>query len=232
MNIEAFYKITYGLYVVSAAYRGRKNGYVGNTVFQVTAFPPQVAISCSKENLTSEMIEKSGFFSISVLEKDTPSGLIGLFGYKSGKDVDKFESTRHITTGHGTPVLTENAIAWFECRVIQTVNVGSHLLFIGEILENDLTDAGKDPLTYAYYRDVKKGVAPKNAPTYLEPSEDKPAGKTGKKYKCGVCGFIYDPAIGDPDGGIPPGTPFEEIPDDWQCPVCGVSKSEFKPIEE
>ncbi len=236
MNIEAFFKITYGLYVVSAAHEGKKNGYIGNTVFQVTAEPPQFAIACNKDNLTADIIRQSRYFSVSILEKDVPSGLIGLFGFKSGKDVDKFESVKHLTTDQGTPVLLENTVAWFECRVVQTVDVGSHLLFIAEILDNALTDAEKEPLTYAWYQQVKKGVAPKNAPTYIDKkkirSSEKKEASAGKKYKCSVCGFVYDPAVGDPDGGIPPGTPFEDIPDDWQCPVCGVSKSEFRPLEE
>jgi rubredoxin len=52
------------------------------------------------------------------------------------------------------------------------------------------------------------------------------------KYECSVCGYIYDPKLGDPDGGIAPGTPFEEIPDDWVCPVCGAEKSQFEKVEE
>lgn len=52
------------------------------------------------------------------------------------------------------------------------------------------------------------------------------------KYECQSCGFIYDPADGDPDGGIPPGTPFEDIPDTWFCPVCGARKQDFEPYEE
>ena len=236
MNIEAFFKITYGLYVVSAAHDNKKNGYIANTVFQVTAEPPQFAISCNKDNLTADIIRKSGYFSVSILEKDVPSELIGLFGFKSGKDIDKYESVRHTVTKNNTPVLLENTIAWFECRVVNVLDVGSHLLFIAEILGNELTHAEKEPLTYAWYHQVKKGMAPKNAPTYIDAQKVRSSGSSGKasgkKYECPACGFVYDPEVGDPEGGIPPGTPFEDIPDNWQCPVCGMSKSEFKPLDE
>jgi rubredoxin len=81
-------------------------------------------------------------------------------------------------------------------------------------------------MTYAYYHEVKRGATPKSAPSFVDiKKEEKPA---MDKYECTVCGYIYDPAVGDPDGKIPPGTPFEKIPDGWVCPVCGAAKSEFK----
>jgi len=91
------------------------------------------------------------------------------------------------------------------------------------------------PLTYDYYQTVKKGKAPKNAPTYKgdvkvqDARDEKSVEVTMQKYVCNVCGYVYDPAKGDPEGNIPSGTPFEKLPDDWTCPVCGASKSEFSP---
>ncbi len=234
MNTEAFFKISYGLYVISSEANGRKNGYVANTAFQVTAEPPQIAISCNKDNFTTHLIEQSKLFSISILEEQASSELIGLFGYKSGKDTEKFEKAKHIKGKTGVPILTQDCIAWFECRLVSQFDVGSHVVFIGEIVANDLLDEKKEPLTYAFYRNVKKGKAPKNAPTYIKPEETKttpppPASTSLKpKYKCLVCDHIYDPEEGDPDGGIAPGTAFEDIPDDWMCPVCGASKEDFE----
>ena len=95
MNIEAFYALSYGLYIVGAASKGRKNGYVANTAFQVTATPEQIAISCNKDNLSAEMIDESGYFSLSVLERDASNEIINRFGYKSGKTSDKFEDTKY-----------------------------------------------------------------------------------------------------------------------------------------
>jgi len=90
------------------------------------------------------------------------------------------------------------------------------------------------PLTYDYYRNVKKGKAPKNAPTYIKPestAKSETSENMGPKYQCLVCDHIYDPIEGDPDGGIAPGTPFEDIPDNWICPVCGAEKSDFEVID-
>ena len=81
-------------------------------------------------------------------------------------------------------------------------------------------------MTYAYYHQVKRGTTPKTAPSYIEEEKAMEAAK----YECTVCGYIYDPELGDPDGSIAPGTPFEELPDGWVCPVCGAGKSEFERI--
>ena len=110
-------------------------------------------------------------------------------------------------------------------------------LFIGKIVGAEVVSEGK-PLTYAHYHEIKKGKTPKKAATYIKESnsssgadakEGKMAGS--KKYKCTVCGYIYDPEKGDPDGGIDPGTEFADLPDDWVCPVCGVSKDQFEAMD-
>jgi flavin reductase (DIM6/NTAB) family NADH-FMN oxidoreductase RutF len=234
MNIEAYFKVTYGLYVVSSASGGKLNGYVSNTVFQVTAEPPQIAIACSKNNLTTSLIEQSKTFAISVLEKETSAEIIGSFGYKSGKDVDKFSNVKFKTGKTGAPILLDNAIAYFECEVVQVMDVGSHLLFIGKVVENDLLNDNAEPLTYAFYREVRKGKAPKNAPTYIDPEKLKPLLISDKvlEHYCTACGFIYHPEEGDPYSGIAPGTSFEDLPDTWVCPVCGAEKSDFAKREK
>ncbi len=234
MNTEAFFKITYGLYIVSSGNDNVRSGYIANTAFQVTAEPPQIAIACNKDNYTASLIEENRAFSISILQQDSSPEIIGLFGYKSGKDNDKFSKTGYITGKTGVPIVTDESIAWFECKLVNQFDVGSHIIYIGEIIENDLLVTDGEPLTYDYYRNVKKGKAPKNAPTYIKPeSKSKPetGANLGPKYQCMVCDFIYDPVEGDPDGGIAPGTPFEDIPDDWICPVCGTEKSDFEVIE-
>jgi len=157
MNTETFFKLTYGLYIISTSSHGKMNGYVANTAFQVTAEPPQIAISCNKDNFTSHLIEESGLFSISVLEEQASSELIGLFGYKSGKDLNKFENIPYVKGKTGVPIVTKECIAWFECKLINQMDVGSHIVFIGEIIDYGMLHETKDPLTYAYYRNVKKG---------------------------------------------------------------------------
>jgi len=231
VNFEAFFKISYGLYVVSSKNGDKLNGYVSNAVFQVTAEPAQFAVCCSKNNFTAELIDQSKAFSISVLKKEASAELIGLFGYQSGKDIDKFNNAEYITGSTGTPILVEDTLAWFDCRVVKTVDVGTHLLFTAEIIDNDLIDGKGEPLTYSYYREVRKGKAPKNAPTYITPEAfiDPSSGK--ERYKCLICGHIYDPANGDPEHNIPAGTDFNDLADDWKCPVCGTDKYGFDLIE-
>ncbi len=230
MNHDAFHRFTYGLYVVSSTADGRLNGYVANTVFQVTSKPARLAVACNKDNFTCDLIARSLVFAVSVLHQEAKSDLIGNFGYKSGRALDKFASVRHRTGRTGAPILLEDSLAWFECRVVQTVDVGTHRLYVGEVVDGDVIDANPPPLTYAYYRDVKKGRSPKNAPTYQAPPEGAAAGSAPSspgKYVCSVCGEVYDPAVGDPAAGIPAGTRFEDLPDNWVCPVCGAAKSNF-----
>lgn len=238
MQIEAFFKLTYGLYVVSTRSGQNTNAYIANTAFQVTAEPAQLAISCSKDNYSAKLIEDSAAFSVSILHQKTSQGLISTMGYKSGADTDKFKGYNFIEGQSGAPILVDDCMAWFDCKVVQKLDVGTHILFIGEVIDSKLLDDTQVPMTYAYYREVKNGVAPKNAPTYVDKSklaaakkeETKSSDALTQKWECTVCGQIYDPVEGDPDGGIAPGTPFEDIPDDWVCPTCGVSKEDFEPM--
>ncbi|UCH15674.1 MAG: flavin reductase [Bacteroidales bacterium] len=234
VDIEAFFKITYGLYIVSSKSSEKLNGFISNSVVQITAEPARFAICCHKDNFTSSQIMESKVFSISVLHKDAKANLIGLFGYKSGRDINKFESINYITGKTGAPIVIDDTIAWFECKLTQTYDVGTHLLFTGEVAGNGIIDINKEPLTYSYYREVKKGFAPKNAPTFVDVSklEQKVSSqKKSSRYKCGVCGYIYDPAKGDKKGEISAGTEFKDIHEDWVCPVCGTRKTDFSEME-
>ena len=227
MNLKALYKLGYGLYVVCSRKGDKLNGQIANTVFQITSEPPTIAVSINKDNLTHELIKESKVLTVSVISQDTPLSFIGHFGFKSGRDIDKLEAISYKTGETQAPVVTENALAYLEARVIQEVDVGTHTIFIGELVGADVLREG-EPMTYAYYHQVKRGTTPKTAPSYIE--EKKEVLKM-TKYRCTVCGWVYDPELGDPDGGIKPGTPFEEIPDDWVCPVCGAAKSDFEKEE-
>jgi len=229
MNPKALHKIGYGLYVVSSIKGDRINGQIANTVFQVTSEPPTVAVSINKSNLTHEFIKDSRVFAASILAQDTPLSFIGRFGFKSGRDMDKFEGIGYKRGETRAPVVTDNTLAYLEARVKQDVDAGSHTIFIGDLVEAEVLKEG-EPMTYAYYHLVKRGSTPRTAPTYHE--EKKEVAAKMAKYRCTVCGYIYDPELGDPDGGIAPGTSFEDVPDDWECPVCGAAKSEFEKVEE
>jgi len=229
MNLKALYKLGYGLYIVCSRKGDKLNGQIANTVFQITSEPPTIAVSINKSNLTHEFIEQSKVFAASILAQDTPLAFIGHFGFKSGRDIDKLKGINYKLGETKAPVVTDHALAYLEAKVNKEVDVGTHTIFIGELVGADVISEG-EPMTYAYYHQVKRGTTPKTAPSYIE--EKKEAVTKMAKYECTVCGYIYDPELGDPDGGIAPGTPFEEIPDDWVCPVCGATKSEFEKIEE
>jgi flavin reductase (DIM6/NTAB) family NADH-FMN oxidoreductase RutF/rubredoxin len=221
IQFDALFKISYGLYIVSAGDMQQGNGFISNTVFQVTAEPPMFATCCNKDNYTANLIEKSSAFAVSVLEQETSAEIISRFGYKSGKDTDKMNGLTLRMGESGVPIVMNNAVAILECRLVKTIDVGTHLMFIGELIQAEMIDDSKEPLTYLYYRQVKKGVAPKNAPTYIAKVNQapKPRADRPKKFKCTVCGYIYD----DADEEIP----FAELPDDWVCPLCGAEKTDF-----
>ncbi len=228
MNLSALYTLSYGLYVIGSRKGERLNGQIANTVFQITSEPPTIAVSINKNNLTHEFIKENQVFTASVLSQDTPLSFIGHFGFKSGRDINKLEGVNYKIGESQAPVVTENVLAYLEAKVIQEADVGSHTIFIGELTAADVIREG-EPMTYAYYHQVKRGSTPKTAPSYIE--EKKIETIKAVKYRCTLCGYIYDPELGDPDGSIKPGTPFEELPDSWVCPVCGASKSEFERIE-
>ncbi|MFC1624463.1 rubredoxin, partial [Candidatus Omnitrophota bacterium] len=120
----------------------------------------------------------------------------------------------------------DHAIGYIEAKVINRLDCGTHTLFIGEVTDSKVLKTGR-PMTYEYYHQVKRGTTPKTAPTYLKEEGILTGGEKMQKYRCSICNYIYDPSIGDPDGGIQPGTAFEDIPEGWVCPVCGASKDKF-----
>ncbi|MFO7651722.1 MAG: rubredoxin [bacterium] len=232
IDLRALSALTYGLYVVTARQGEKRNGLVVNTVVQVAGSPCEVLVSVGKQNYTHDMLSSTGLFGVSVLEQDTPLPFIGLFGFKSGRDIDKFATAAHVDGATGVPLLTEHTLATIEARVRTSVDCGSHTTFIATVVESQLVRQG-EPLTYAYYHQVKGGKTGKNSPTYAasKAAEDLTRKETQpmKKYVCAVCGYVYDPAAGDPDSGVKPGTSFESLPADWVCPVCGAGKDQFEP---
>jgi flavin reductase (DIM6/NTAB) family NADH-FMN oxidoreductase RutF/rubredoxin len=227
MDLNALRKISYGLYIIGSYLGDRKNGQIANTVIQITSEPPTIAVSINKKNLTNDFIKATGVFTASVLRQSTPLSFIGDFGFKSGHDVDKLQGVNYKTGQTGAPVVLDYTTAYFEAEVIQSIDVGTHTIFIGRIVSAEVLTQDVC-LTYEYYQQVKRGATPKTAPSYI--AKEKEATINMSKYECTVCGYVYDPEAGDPDGGIAPGTPFEKIPDTWVCPVCGAAKSEFKKL--
>jgi len=225
MNLKALHTISYGLYVICSRKGDKLNGQIANTVVQVTSEPPTISVCINKGNLTHEYIEDSGVFTVSVLSQDTPLSFIGHFGFKSGRDIDKFAGIKYKIGETQAPIVTEHTLSYLEVKVTQKVDAGTHTDFIGELVNAEVIMEGT-PMTYAYYHEVKRGTTPRSAPSYIE--EKKEEVSKMDKYRCTVCGYIYDPELGDPESDIAPGTSFEKLPDDWQCPVCGAGKDEFE----
>lgn len=221
INFEALNRISYGLYIVCSGVKSMENGFISNTVFQVTAEPIQFAVCCHKNNYTAELIQKNRVFSVSVLSQDTPAEIFGTFGYKSGRDVNKMTGMNVKYGETGVPIVLNGSIAYMEFTVLETIDLGTHLLFIGKLINAEMIDESKEPITYSYYRQVKKGLSPKNAPTYIDKSkfETKPVDLSLKKYECTACGYIYDEGTEE--------IKFADLPNDWVCPTCGSEKEDF-----
>ncbi len=162
---EVFKEISYGLYLVTSIMDDRMNGQIVNTVLQVTASPPQFAVIINRNNLTHEYISKSSVFGVSILSQDAPLTFIGLFGFRSGRDVDKLSQVNWVKGVTGSPLVTDYSIGIMEVRVNTRTDVGTHTIFVGEIADARALGTGR-PMTYEYYHMHLKGKTAKNAPTF------------------------------------------------------------------
>lgn len=224
----AFFSLSYGLYIVGATDGEQRAACVANTFQQVTSSPLQVSVALNKENATTDVILDSGRFTVSCLAQDATMELIGTFGFHCSTDLDKFATCQTGFDAAGVPFVAEQCVARFSVRVTQAVNLGTHILYIGEVEEAEKLRAG-DPMTYAYYHLVKGGKTPPKASSYLPDAPDPaPVGaaaagegdaeapKPKYAWRCKVCGYIE---YGD------------ELPDGFTCPVCGVGPDMFERIE-
>ncbi|MBW2638033.1 MAG: flavin reductase, partial [Deltaproteobacteria bacterium] len=135
MDKQAFRDISYGLYLVTSVSGEKVNGQIANTVFQVCSETPKIAISINKDNLTHDYIKESGVVAVSVLEEDTPMTFIGNFGFKSGKDIDKFSKVKYEKGETGAPIVSENTLSYIEGKIVDSADVGSHTLFVVEVVD-------------------------------------------------------------------------------------------------
>jgi len=165
---KALFKLSYGMYVVSSFSEEKINGQIADAVFQVTAEPPKVAAAINKENLTHEMIENSGIFSVSVLEKQTPLDLVRVFGFSSGRNKNKFEKFDYKVMENGVPILLQNSLAYLVLKISEKLDAGTHTIFVGDVIESNILKEGES-MTYDYYRKIKEGATPKPAPTFQSP---------------------------------------------------------------
>lgn len=211
MNKNAFRQLSYGVYVVSTWDNGRPTGCTANSAMQITSEPATIAVSINHDNYTNKCIQESGRFAISILGENSAPSTIGVIGFKSGRDHNKFDEVEMAVKGY-MPVIAD-ACAYITCEVVDKMETSTHTVFLGKVLDADMLKED-DPMIYAYYHNVIKGKSPKNAPTYI--AEEAVEAPTKEKYVCSVCGYEYDGEV-----------PFEELPEDYKCPVCKQPKSVF-----
>lgn len=226
MDKAAFHTLSCGLFVVTAVDEdGRKVGCVANTLLQVTSSPAQAIIALNKENFTEQVIERTGVFGVSVLDQDCTLETIGTFGFHTSAEIDKFADISFELDGNGIPFLLDGVASRFSLEVKQRLDAGTHVIFVGEVVEAEKLST-TEPLTYAYYHSVMKGKTPPKASSYIEGDQpDSAAGEaevddTGNAYgwRCKLCGYVVRDY---PDG----------LPEDFRCPMCGAPASMFERIE-
>ncbi|AHF06536.1 flavin reductase [Desulfitobacterium metallireducens] len=149
---KALYKISYGLYIITAQFEEKDNGQCANTCFQITSDPARIAIGINKNNYTHELISKSGYFGVSILDQQGQE-FARKFGYRSGRDVNKFEGV-YTHRGETGVMLLDDVTATMEARVIGQLDAGTHTLFLADVVNGELLNEG-EPMTYAYFRATK-----------------------------------------------------------------------------
>ncbi|MGN1089563.1 MAG: flavin reductase [Huintestinicola sp.] len=201
MEKKALNKLSYGLFVLTAKDGDKDNGCIVNTVSQVTSEPLRISVAVNKQNLTHDMILKTGCFNVSILTEKSKFQTYKHWGFQSGKDTDKTESITFSRSDNGLIYLTEETNAYISAKVVSTIDLGTHTLFIADV--EDCRVLSDDPsATYDFYhKNIKTQAAPKAAV---------------KGYVCTVCGYIYE---------------GEVLPDDFTCPWCKHPASDFKPID-
>lgn len=206
MDNKAFFKLSYGLYIISSKHGEKQSGCIVNTFQQITNTPPRVAVTLNKENFTTQLIEESQSFHCAVLDQNTDMDIIRRFGFQSGKDINKFEGVETTYDENGMPYIKEHVAAGFTCKIRDQVDVGTHITFISDV-ENAAVYHDDSVMTYEYYHKVKNGATPKNAPSYQEQQ------KAG--WRCSICGYIYE---------------GETLPADYVCPLCSAPASVFEKV--
>ena len=197
---KALFNIGYGLYVVTSNDGAKDNGLILNSVMQLTSSPEKIAVSINKQNYSHDVILRTGKMNVNCLTEDTPFSVFEHFGFKSGRDTDKFEDIFPLRSDNDLAVLTENINAYISLKVDDYSDLGTHGLFICSVTESRVMSSGRT-MSYSYYHE---NVKPK-------------PGADGKKhgYVCDICGYVYE---GD------------ELPSDFVCPNCFHGAEDFSPL--
>ena len=204
INRNAFNCINYGLFLVSAAGADKPEGCIVNSLHQITSsMPPKFSLTVNKSNETYKAIEASGHFSALVLSKDTPKELLDVFGYKSGRIVNKFEGYEVASDDNGSPYIKGFGLARYAFKVVEKLDLGSHVLYIAQCSEAVVLSSG---LALTLDDHLNKGNVTPPAATVVRSLEEVTS------WKCTICGYI---AYKD------------ELPDDYKCPICKAGKDKF-----
>ncbi len=199
MDMKVMNKITYGLYVLTARCGNQFNGCIINTLAQVTTSPNRVSVTVNKGNFTEYMIRSSGRFNASMIDESADFSLFTHFGFQSGRWGNKFYDYALKKAENGLPIIEKGACAYLSCEVVQTVDLGTHTMFIADVADGEVI-SDKAPMTYAYYH---ANVKPKPAAAS--------GGSTGERWVCNICGYIYE----------------GHLPDDFVCPLCKHGAADF-----
>lgn len=200
INPNAMFKLSYGLFLLSAKDGEFDNGCIINTVSQVTDNPKRITFAVNKANYTCEIIDKNGEFTVSVLTESAPFGIFERFGFASGRDKNKFDGLQTVKrSNNGTLYLTEHTNAYISGKVTQKIDCGTHILFIADVIEADILN-DEESVTYSYYF---KNIKPK------------PEAQKKKGFVCKICGYVYE---------------GEELPPDFICPWCKHGADDFEPL--
>ncbi|MDD4074776.1 MAG: flavin reductase, partial [Eubacteriales bacterium] len=198
----AMFKLSYGLFVLSAKDGKKDNACIINTVTQITGEPKRISIAVNKQNYTHDIVKKTGVFTVSVLSERAPFALFERFGFASGRDTDKFDAFSSVARAkNGLLYLTEYANAFLSAKVVDMFDYGTHTLFIADVTEGK-TLSDDASMTYAYYF------------AHTKPAP-KPTEKKVKGFVCKICGYIYE-------GGT--------LPPDFICPLCKHGAEDFEPL--
>lgn len=201
MDKTTMFKISYGLYVLSAHEDGFHNGCIINTFGQVTDIPLRVSVTVNKDTKTCEMIKNTGIFNVSILSEKATFDIFKHFGFQSGREVNKFADFEGAKRAdNGLYYITTGTNAYVSAEVFETVDLGTHLMFMANV--TDAVILNQDPsATYDYYH---KAIKPQPQQTSV------------KGYRCKICGYIYE------------GSP---LPENYICPICKHGPADFEEIK-
>lgn len=204
MDEKAMFKLSYGLFVLTAREGEQDNGCIINTAMQVTAEPNRLSIAVNKANLTHDMLVRTKECTISVMSEEADFGLFQRFGFHSGRETDKFAGFSGMKRGkNGIYYVTEGTNSYISAKVEQTLDLGSHTLFLAEVTDMEIL-SGIPSATYAYYQ------------SNIKPKPENTGAAAGKTiWRCVVCGYEYE---------------GEELPEDYICPLCKHPASDFEKV--